>query len=147
MAELIYCEVHSDYVTPEVGRCPLCRLVVSDGYHRSVPQQAEGTSHPDAWVVFPWGEEPVFGELRIGRFPSYSPIAAKLSEYGGISRRHCSIRQERGFLWLKQVGQTHPTFVDGVAIVAGDEAVLGHGTLVSFAGELTAHVRCKEDAG
>lgn len=95
----------------------------------AIPLQSEGFDLPSGFLIYEEGtvQEQVYAitesdELSIGRGRGNT---IQIRDDAGVSRKHCTIRVERGRYWLRDEGSTKGTFVNGIQHVeielTGDE--------------------------
>lgn len=105
------------------------------------------TTREGAWsaacatLEFPWGEVEVRDRLNVGRDPEFSPLAHRLADNYYVSRRHAEVFVKEGFLYIRHLGTTNPTYHNGKPIEAGAAVELADGDEISFSRYLTARVR------
>lgn len=92
-----------------------------------------------AALEFPWGAVEVTGRLLVGRDPDFSPVADRLNDY--VSQRHAEVFLEGGQLYVRHVGTTNPTYVNGAPIEGDKPVQLADGDRVNFSWHMTAIVR------
>ena len=98
------CGASLDLSFPEVQVPPLATL----------PQPA-ATKRDARWTAqFPFGAVAIEPMLRIGRDERYSPLAAELSGFEKVSRRHAELAIENGILTVIDMNSTNGTLVNGV---------------------------------
>jgi pSer/pThr/pTyr-binding forkhead associated (FHA) protein len=93
-----------------------------------------------AELLFDWGSEPIETDLRVGRDPEFSPIAAKLKRFDTVSRKHAELRISGGILRITHVGSTNPTYLNGLPLERGATVVLGEGDVLRFSSQVRAVV-------
>ena len=86
-------------IPPDSARCPYCGEFLQVG--------------PRIVLEWPWGEEALDRELIVGRDPDASPLAARLQNYGNLSRRHARLRPAVEGVWIEDLGSTNGVFVNG----------------------------------
>jgi pSer/pThr/pTyr-binding forkhead associated (FHA) protein len=80
-------------------------------------------------------------QIVIGRDPAWSPHAAFLADWLGVSRRHATIGLDAdGRAWLRHDGTTNLTRVDGLPVTAGAVRQLSGGETVVLSSEVTGRV-------
>lgn len=95
-----------------------------------------------AALEFPWGKVPVTGRLPIGRDPEFSPIANCIEENLYVSGRHAEVYlDEDGFLYVRHIGTSNLTYVNGKPIQPGVPMHLADADEVGFSQHLTANVQ------
>jgi hypothetical protein len=92
-------------------------------------------------LVFSWGSEPVDGRLAVGREEGFSPLAARLATYDMVSGRHAEFYVTDGALFVRHIGRTNPTYVDGRPLQIGESAQLADGAAVAFSRSLVATIK------
>lgn len=164
MARVKVCPVRTCGTTnkPNQRRCKECgtdltRVEIreegegSDVEPGSIPERKEqipGANREElgttvrAALEFPWGKVPVRGGLNIGRLPEFSPIADWIEENLSVSGRHAEVYlDEDGFLYVRHMSTTNPTYINGESIDPGVPIQLADGDEVGFSRNLTATVR------
>lgn len=113
---------------------------LSDGKTDRAISAEEIGRHPV--LKFPWGDVEVADTLFVGRDPSISSLAEQieLEGLGWVSRRHAEIYLDEGKLYVRDVGSTNGTYVNG-ARIATQPVLLADGDQVSFSHRLVATVR------
>jgi pSer/pThr/pTyr-binding forkhead associated (FHA) protein len=81
----------------------------------------------------------VNARLGIGRDAAFSPIAANLGEF--VSRRHAEVLLECGKLFVRHLGQTNPTYVNGRKLGDSEQTELVDGDELGFSTQEIAVVR------
>ena len=110
-----------------------------DAGHRTV--RDAGTDQAAACaLVFPWGREPVAGELGIGREAGFSPVSERLDAFQTVSRRHAVVAAGRGQWTVRDLSSTNGTFVNGARLAAGETRALHDGDRVGFSQGLQVQV-------
>ena len=92
-------------------------------------------------VIFPWGHELISDRLPVGRDAEFSPLSSRLADNNYVSRRHAELFLRDGYLYVRHVGETNPTYVNGRPLTTGDEQLLADGDEIAFSRHLTARVR------
>ena len=84
----------------------------------AIPLTSEGFDLPSGFVIYEEGtvQEQVYAitesdELSIGRGRGNT---IQIRDDAGVSRKHCTIRVERGRYWLRDEGSTKGTFVNDI---------------------------------
>jgi hypothetical protein len=90
-------------------------------------------------LEFPWGTVDVMGRLPVGRDPGFSPLADQLNDY--VSQRHAEVFLEGSQLYVRHVGTTNPTYVNGTPIERDKPVQLADGDRLNFSWHMTAIVR------
>lgn len=116
------------------------------GFISTTTMQDEG---PQFSVEFPWGEEPIQGILRVGRDPSFSPLAGKMDSdrspvFATVSGVHAEFRQRDGRLFIVHLHATNPTYVDGWEIESGIETEVHNDSEVGFSNRVKCRVRMRD---
>ena len=88
------------------------------------------TAAQQAVLKFPWGVQEVGMRLQIGREPEFSPIAARLCDY--VSRRHAVIFWQEDGLYVRHLGRSNPTYVNGRPLAIGETTKLADGDSLGF---------------
>jgi hypothetical protein len=107
--------------------------------------QTPGTRREEAWLAtraaleFPWGMVEVTGRLPVGRDPDFSPVADRLNDY--VSQRHAEVFLEGSQLYVRHIGTTNPTYVNGMPIERDKPVQLADGDRVNFSWHMTAIAR------
>jgi hypothetical protein len=78
--------------------------------------------------------------LRVGRDPSWSPLAVDLTPFTDISRQHLVLRVVDDRVRIEDVGSTNGTFVDGVRIRPGEPQEVDRTATVQLGRTLTAQL-------
>lgn len=89
---------------------------------------------------FPFGDVPVGRELRIGREPTFSPLAEKLAAWDNVSREHAVITVRDGCCTVTDLGSANGTWVNEVRLAYDEPTALAAGDRVRFAARLVADV-------
>jgi hypothetical protein len=93
---------------------------------------------------WPWGESMLIQSvLFIGREPPVPPdLAARLErEYPNVSRRHAEFSAGEQGLWVRDLGSSNGTFVNGQRLTAQKAHQLKPGDRVRFAAQLVVTIR------
>ncbi|WP_229075943.1 FHA domain-containing protein [Actinoplanes sp. DH11] len=129
------------------GTCPLHNLGMAAeaaAYAGPAAAPGAGPAAPGARfeLEFPFGPVPIDrGELRIGRSEDLGAIAASLSAYDRVSRKHAIVWVEDGALFVRDLGSTNGTFVNDRQVEDGSRRQLHEGDELRFASVLRARVR------
>lgn len=89
----------------------------------------------------PWGAVAIKDELKIGRDRNYSSVAEDLQSYDKVSRIHAEMKQEDNLLYLRDMGSTNSTYVNGCAVTGQEWLQLSDGDVVGFSTELSVSVK------
>lgn len=87
---------------------------------------------------FPFGEVPVDRALVIGRQPEASPLAAKLSRYDKVSRRHAQLSIENGQMTVTDLDSTNHVYVNGKQVEKNAPTPICNGDEIAFSHQLRA---------
>lgn len=133
-------EQHGDCAVGDSARA------APSSFFSATTMQNEG---PQFSVEFPWGEETIHGILRVGRDPSFSPLADKLDAernpvFATVSRVHAEFRQRHGRLFIIHLHASNPTYVDGWEIEGGIETEVHEESEVGFSNRLKCRVRIRD---
>jgi hypothetical protein len=98
-------------------------------------------SRRKAALAFPWGETEIGETLFVGRDSSFSMLGNILENEGyvKVSRKHAELYLEDGKLYVRDVGSTNGTFVNGQRI-ENRPISLSNGDQLSFSSQLIATV-------
>ena len=92
--------------------CPHCDAAIPPD-RATCPYCGESLrTDPRITLEWPWGEETLNRELIVGRDPDASPLAARLQNYGNLSRRHARLRPAVEGVWIEDLGSTNGVFVN-----------------------------------
>lgn len=94
------------------------------------------------FIQFPFGRVRVADRLHVGRDRLFSEIASEISGLTAVSRRHAEIyidSTSRG-IFLKDLGSTNSTFVNGKPIEKNTSTEIFPGDELSFSRSLSATV-------
>lgn len=126
-----------------LDQVPLAPSVVASGSASRTNVNRDGTvrDEPDrrrAFLAFPWGEEEVKNLLFVGRDPDLSPLAARIEQAGlrWVSGKHAEVFLEDGRLYVRDVGSTNGTYLNGERIEPLQPFELANGDQVSFSRRL-----------
>lgn len=92
-------------------------------------------------VEWPWGEETIDWELIVGRDPECSPLAARLQQYGNLSRRHARLWPAADGIWIEDLGSTNGVFVNGKRLTPHQPLLLTESGLLRLAKDFVVRVR------
>lgn len=138
---------------PKTVTCPDCDNTFSIGTERcpycSTPLQPErqsGVLH--AVLHFPWGPVEIHDRLPIGRDEGFSPLGHVIAntpnpanpkgDYLNVSGRHADLYIEGQILYLRDLGSTNGTFVNGRRVGNHSPVPVDHGVELRFGADLTA---------
>ena len=98
-------------------------------------------THRDAGLAlrFPFGDVPVGRELRIGREPTFSPLADQLAAWDNVSREHAVITVQDGGCTIADYS-SNGTWVNEVRLTYDEPVPLALGDRVRFAARLVVEV-------
>jgi len=92
--------------------CPQCEATIPPN-QTTCPYCGESLQiGPRVVLEWPWGAQPLDGELIVGRDPNASLLADRLAGYGNLSRRHVRLRPAAEGLWIEDLGSTNGVFVN-----------------------------------
>lgn len=93
-----------------------------------------------AQLIFDWGPVPVVGGLRVGRDAQFSALGDRIAAVTSVSRRHAELFVQDGRLFVRHLGETNPTYVNGHPLATGEALGLDHGAEILFSRALRAVV-------
>lgn len=91
-------------------------------------------------IRFPFGDVPIDGSLRVGREPTFSPIAQKLEGYGTVGRRHAELSVRGDELLITDLLSTNHVFVNDRQIPPNEPTPLKPGDEVLFSRQLRSAI-------
>jgi hypothetical protein len=102
-------------------------------------QHADETAH--AFLECPWGPLRIVGALGIGRDMSFCPEAARFSGYVTVSGVHARIFYSDRRWFVRDLGSTNGTFLNGVQIGSNEDHGISDGDQVHFSKSFSAFFR------
>ena len=97
-----------------------------------------------ASLIFPWGEIEFCDRLHVGKDVNFSPIAQQLASFPTVSEVHAELWFDGPRLYLRNLSNTNPTYVNGIPYTSTRAEVIKDGDLVGFSNQLEARVRVRD---
>ena len=88
-----------------------------------------------------WGLLPFVGSLTVGRDPRFCPEAEYFASYMTVSGIHARISVADENWFVRDLGSTNGTYLNGVQINANEEVVLSNGDQLHFSRSFRAVFR------
>jgi hypothetical protein len=86
--------------------------------------------------------------LTLGRDPRVSTVAPDLARFDNVSRRHALVGVDaNGSAWVRDLGSTNGTFINGQPVPPDTKASLNEGDELRLASDVTATVELLADEG
>lgn len=121
--------------------CPHCDAAIPPD-RATCPYCGESLrTDPRVTLEWPWGEEALDRELIVGRDPDASPLAARLQNYGNLSRRHARLRPAVEGVWIEDLGSTNGVFVNGNRLTPHQPFLLAESGQLRLAKDCVVGVR------
>lgn len=110
----------------------------SDGTVREVSDEGrEELAHLEC----PWGFLPIVGSLTVGRDPGFCPEAEHFAKHMTVSGLHARISYDDQKWYVRDLGSTNGTYLNGVQITVEEDVALSDGDQVHFSRNFRAVFR------